>query len=1654
MATSKQQIDNLITSLKETVTQLDSTKAGFNQLNNAIAQLGGIDTASNKLNTYRDALLQIAEARKAISSTTVSVNPLGLTSAITELKEYISLLEKSNGMAKGNRLPITPAMSWQEQQDLEARQRLTRRTTSNVYQQNPGIDDAEAIKLVEARVQAIQAAGLTNANYNKLVTLGETGGTKYKGDAEYELQIKAAAQALKENAAVEDRANKAAQAYIAAEESATVALEKQALASETALQKGDVKNRKAFGNNISDIVDSEYLNAKNTQAASDAEMNAIAKQQIAQEEAQLEADKQATASTKEIAKIQQQLAIEGEKLLAQKREEQYNAFRNNAYAHDPTVFSPESNRIDQESLAEVSRMQSQMVAETQRAEAAARAQVEVRAAQQKLQSAGTQSAFSSVLGGTNVAEMEKFNTLLGKYGMSMEHITGISKEMSTGVSQISFAMQDANGVMQQGTIHVDRFGRILQDTSGKFKGFGDMIARNITKVLEWAISLGIVYGAMAKIGEAVTAMQTLQTVMVEIGITTGQTTTQLQGMFDAVKDIADTTASDFATGIESLNVALRATSGITDQAQRSAAALILLKDAMTLAKLAGIDHAQAMDNLVASLKQMGQPLTSGITLLDKWQAVSQASNTSMEDLSATFAITAGAASDVGVSVDQLNGLIGAFSEATTLSATETGNALRAMFSNFTQPAAIDTFNKYGIAVKNVNGTFRDFIDVFKQVSELSRSGLLNDRQVAELANAMGGGSRRQAQVTALLTVQPRSEDLANISQYDSAGKAQTALSLKTETLKSAMERLQNAFDNAANSLGGEGGFLGLMTSVVNILSTMINAVNDITRALGPSTTALIQFGLAWAVLRQYGPNIQEFAGKIGGISAGGFTSGLLGLNSQKYGVEGGMIGPAQEGFNPTLATNFGKQIGTAAIAPMLMAFSQLQAGNTTAAIGTAIGGGFAAVLTGNPMWAIVGGTVGQVIGNAIEQSGKQAADYWATITKTPVPLSGKETYDELNKKISEAKESFLKLSGTSVFEGTNKTLGDRVVRTGANIGAVLGVQGTSPAEQLKKAVDIYRQNDKIFNPNRNLGFTEEEIQKAEQWLSIVEQGIPLLEKAPKTTAEASTNLYSGAKAFQDLNKEFDVSFERNKTFTQIKGLMAGDVSKGDYKTQVSETIPGSSTAATNVILGLNPALRTATDEGIKPFNEEWRKLKDLLSTASTESLSFLSETSSNLLQLNDELDKTNALIAIFEASGQRGKLYDDLISKQAQLNAQIAIQRAQEEAILETIKKETAEKFKFLGFTDNRDFNNKEVEQIHQRALALQEAYGAQLKIPQSTLRDFAENNPFIILSKDGTFTQLNDVIKQFWDTAVQDTQKAAKEMEAAFQFQNLKNVDISQKAKLQQAMNYYTNLLKKWGFNDKNEAITVLFKDNQVGQLIGSQTALQLALEDLTEVTKKQLDGVYNLPSGATAYIPIQAGQLLSNFTDNTRSQWKQDYTGTPMTPPAVGSYPNGNPNPTTIVIKDQPFDFKNSYKPSGEFVKPLPEESFLDKYFKKFDLTTKPEPVQNSASLVGMQDLFSKMIPIFNTLGRSISSLITQQSIPQTLPDVFKGVKATGKVSDAVKINITQEKQTNEITLNANLNIDGMRLANYVRKVFQEEYGRLTASTGDATRSRGSVL
>ena len=90
-----------------------------------------------------------------------------------------------------------------------------------------------------------------------------------------------------------------------------------------------------------------------------------------------------------------------------------------------------------------------------------------------------------------------------EYGMKMEHLKGVSTEVSTGISTLNFATQDADGTFRKLNVTVDQNGKILQDSQKRFRGFASTIGRNIAEALKWSIAIQLVWGPLKKLNDLV-----------------------------------------------------------------------------------------------------------------------------------------------------------------------------------------------------------------------------------------------------------------------------------------------------------------------------------------------------------------------------------------------------------------------------------------------------------------------------------------------------------------------------------------------------------------------------------------------------------------------------------------------------------------------------------------------------------------------------------------------------------------------------------------------------------------------------------------------------------------------------------------------------------------------------------------------------------------------------------------------------------------------------------------------------------------------------------------------------------------------------------------------------------------------------------------------
>lgn len=108
-------------------------------------------------------------------------------------------------------------------------------------------------------------------------------------------------------------------------------------------------------------------------------------------------------------------------------------------------------------------------------------------------------------------------------------------------------------------------------------------------------------------------------------------------------------------------------------------------------------------------------------------------------------------------------------------------------------------------------------------------------------------------------------------------------------------------------------------------------------------------------------------------------------------------------------------------------------------------------------------------------------------------------------------------------------------------------------------------------------------------------------------------------------------------------------------------------------------------------------------------------------------------------------------------------------------------------------------------------------------------------------------------DEMSQKAKQAKKEMESAFSFQRL-DIGAEQFPQLQALAQMYDALLQRLGSPEKQTNANLLLNDNTFKTMNVRLSALQMAMEDLTKVEKAQLSGTWNLPSGATAMVPISS--------------------------------------------------------------------------------------------------------------------------------------------------------------------------------------------------------
>jgi TP901 family phage tail tape measure protein len=410
----------------------------------------------------------------------------------------------------------------------------------------------------------------------------------------------------------------------------------------------------------------------------------------------------------------------------------------------------------------------------------------------------------------------------------------------------------------------------------------ESISSAILKVTLWLAATSVVIGTSRKLNEVLQLWKDLSIQIARVGIVTNATSDTLYKYFNLAADVAIQMGMPITDTLKGMDLALRATASLKDEATRTSTAVTMLRDASMLGNIAGMSFSQAMDVLVGSLRQTGMALDQGLTLMDKWVAVSKSAQVSVQDMAQSFSIMSAAGETAGVSIDQINGLVAAMSETTTLGPTEVGNSIRALMSTLYDPSAEKALGKYGIAVKTVTGDFRSFWDIMSEISALNKQKILSPDQLLEISKAAGAGQRRYAQFLAL------------INNWDSAVRnsavSSSALGDTLDANQRIINNLSNAFDQSTAAqnkfwyaLGSKSGAIDDLTSAMQRMAGAFSWMADVNNGLARMVKVVLELVVAYTALKLAGAGAAKIQLREKLDTLTPTALGLLGVGG-KYGA--------------------------------------------------------------------------------------------------------------------------------------------------------------------------------------------------------------------------------------------------------------------------------------------------------------------------------------------------------------------------------------------------------------------------------------------------------------------------------------------------------------------------------------------------------------------------------------------------------------------------------------------------------------------------------------------------------------------------------------------------------------------------------------------------
>ena len=463
---------------------------------------------------------------------------------------------------------------------------------------------------------------------------------------------------------------------------------------------------------------------------------------------------------------------------------------------------------------------------------------------------------------TAVADRENVHAIEKAYLQMADKVVAADKKIKAAQQEETEAIKKAKEVQ------VQALGNIVQKTGeveGATKGAQEQIENwskealraeeasrafdTIEHKLKSLVSAGAIFGFLSRaIKNTISEMLELDKQFNEIAVVSDYSTKEMWNSFDSVNRVAQ------KFGVETKNV-LEVQNLYYHQGKSMAEVNKLTAQTLTLAKITGMDYADATSNLTAVLNAYNIAAEDAVRVTDTIAAMDTNAAISSEELMTALTKTASIAANAGMSLESTEVFLTKMIETTREAPENLGTALKTIIARFgevkqevdgeiVEPADINrvdtALKSVGISLKDSAGQIRDLDDVFMELSAVWDD---LDRNTQRYIATISAGSRQQSRFIAMMEDYDRTLELVNISQ-NSAGLGARQLAKSQESLESSINRLKSSVQEFAATWVKA----GIIKDFVENVNNLVNAFNKFPPAIQPVVAGLTLFVLKYKIL--------------------------------------------------------------------------------------------------------------------------------------------------------------------------------------------------------------------------------------------------------------------------------------------------------------------------------------------------------------------------------------------------------------------------------------------------------------------------------------------------------------------------------------------------------------------------------------------------------------------------------------------------------------------------------------------------------------------------------------------------------------------------------------------------------------------------------------